>query len=147
MITTNFTIHPLRKANQSAVTIATAKISPAPRAADSSASLEFDDAPVDLYQRLVKNPDNTFLVRVGGTSMIQARIADGDWLVVDTKAEAADGDIVLALMDSGLALKRYYNTNGLVRLVAENPDLPAITLFEGDEAAVWGVVKHVITDL
>lgn len=127
MMTTTFTIHPLRKANQNA-DAASARTSPAPRTATSPAAIEFDDSPVDLYQKLVKDLDNTYLVRVGGTSMIQAGIADGDWLVVDTKAEVADGAVVLASLDSGLALKRYYNTNGLGRLVAENPDLPAITL-------------------
>ncbi len=146
MVTTNFTIHPLRKPDQNAAD-ATAKTSPMPRTDASPASLEFDDAPVDLRQKLVKDPDYTFLVHVIGTSMIQAGIADGDWLVVDTKAEAADGSVVLAMIDDGYALKRYYNTNGLVRLVAEYTDPPAITLFEGDEAAVWGVVKHVIKDL
>jgi DNA polymerase V len=43
--------------------------------------------------------------------------------------------------------KRFSRRNGDPELLAENPDFPPIRLAEGDEASVWGVVKHVIKDL
>jgi DNA polymerase V len=102
---------------------------------------------LDLNERLVKNPNATFLVRVAGDSMIGAGIHTGDLLVVDKSLEAAEGSVVVAVVNGEFTLKRFSRRRGFPELLAENPDFPPIRLGEGDEASVWGVARHVIKDL
>jgi DNA polymerase V len=54
---------------------------------------------MDLNAHLVRKPEETFLVRAAGDSMIDANIRDGDLLVVDRTAPAKHGKIVIAAVD------------------------------------------------
>lgn len=51
---------------------------------------------------------NTFVLEVSGDSMIEANIADGDYVVVEPRRTAARGDIVVAQTDEGDATVKYY---------------------------------------
>lgn len=109
---------------------------------------DYHETPLDLNDKLVQNPAATFLVRVDGDSMRDAGIFPGDLLVVDKSAEARDGSIVVAIVNNDFTLKRLrHGPDGTVMLVAENPAYKPITFSEGDEGAIWGVVKHVIRDV
>ncbi|SAL45688.1 LexA repressor [Caballeronia sordidicola] len=72
--------------------------------------------------------------------MIDARIFDGDRLIVDRSVEAVHGRIVLACVDDEFTVKRLYKRAGVVRLHAANPAYLPITFAEGQEMSVWGVV-------
>lgn len=117
------------------------------RAGFPSPADDYQDASLDLNEQLVKNPAATFIVRVAGESMLGAGISPGDMLVVDKSLDARDGNIVVATVNGEFTLKRYRIVRGFPELMAENPDFPPIRLSEGDEACVWGVVKHVIKDV
>ncbi len=61
-----------------------------------------------------------FALRVTGTSMIEAGILDGDYVIVERTASAENGDIVVALLDDEATVKTFYKENGHFRLQPEN---------------------------
>lgn len=70
--------------------------------------------------------DGSFVLRVSGDSMIEAGIHDGDLLVVRQQQTAADGDIVVALIEDEATVKRFFKEGGRVRLQPENPAMEPI---------------------
>jgi DNA polymerase V len=97
---------------------------------------------IDLNKHLIHDITSTFLVRVSGHSMDGAGISDGDELVVDRSITPADGQVVVAVIDGELTIKRLRLEHGRVRLAAENPDYPDIIVPELSEVSVWGVVTR-----
>lgn len=70
----------------------------------------------------------SFLLSVHGESMIEAGINDGDYLVVKEQSTASNGEIVVALIDDGATVKRFYRERDHIRLQPENSSMePIIT--------------------
>ncbi len=70
----------------------------------------------------------SFLLSVHGESMIEAGINDGDYLVVKEQQTANNGEIVVALIDDGATVKRFYKEADHIRLQPENSSMePIIT--------------------
>ncbi len=70
----------------------------------------------------------SFLLSVRGDSMIEAGINDGDYVVVKEQPVANNGDIVVAIIDDGATVKRFYKERDHVRLQPENSTMePIIT--------------------
>jgi len=70
----------------------------------------------------------SFLLSVHGESMIEAGINDGDYLVVKEQSVANNGDIVVALVDDGATVKRFFRETDHIRLQPENSSMePIIT--------------------
>ncbi|MGI6591382.1 MAG: transcriptional repressor LexA [Eggerthellaceae bacterium] len=70
----------------------------------------------------------SFLLSVHGESMIEAGINDGDYLVVKEQSTANNGDIVVALIDDGATVKRFFKERDHIRLQPENSSMePIIT--------------------
>lgn len=85
--------------------------------------------------------DDTILARVRGWSMRDAGISDGDLLMVNTKQEAKDGDIVLAhLAGEGQVVKRLRIEVSRVLLVSANPDFEPIVVEDSASLRIHGVV-------
>lgn len=82
-----------------------------------------------------------FLLRVAGDSMIDAAIADGDWVVVRQQPDAANGEIVAAMLDGEATIKTYKRADGHVWLLPHNPLYEPIA---GDEALILGRVVTVL---
>lgn len=95
---------------------------------------------LDLNELLIRQADATFFMRVRGTSMRDAGIDDGDYVVIDRSLEAKHGNIVLAVVDGEFTIKRLFKRAGRVKLLAANPVFADIEFREGQELAVWGVV-------
>jgi DNA polymerase V len=72
--------------------------------------------------------------------MVGAGIFDGDLLVVDRSLTPSSGDIVIAVIDTDLTVKRLIKRDGLIILKPENPEFQEIVLKDGQELQVWGVV-------
>jgi len=86
--------------------------------------------------------DNQFCLKVTGNSMIEAQIADGDYVVVKKQKTCRDGDIVVALVNGEDAtLKRFYKEAHRVRLEPANSSMQPIYSSHVD---VLGVVTGVI---
>lgn len=70
----------------------------------------------------------SFMLSVRGDSMIEAGINDGDYVVVKEQPVANNGDIVVALIDDGATVKRFYREKDHIRLQPENSSMdPIIT--------------------
>ncbi|MDA3936773.1 MAG: transcriptional repressor LexA [Actinomycetota bacterium] len=70
--------------------------------------------------------DSTFILKVKGDSMIEAGILDGDFVVVRQQSTARDGDIVVAMIDDGATVKRFFRESDRIRLQPENSALEPI---------------------
>src|SRR6202044_4286808 len=82
-----------------------------------------------------------FLLKVAGDSMINAAIADGDWVVVREQKVAENGEIVAAMLDGEATGKTFKQSDGHVWLIPHNP---AYTPILGDEASILGKVVAVL---
>ncbi|MCI2241955.1 transcriptional repressor LexA [Adlercreutzia faecimuris] len=70
----------------------------------------------------------SFLLSVRGESMIEAGINDGDYVVVKEQPVANNGDIVVAIIDDGATVKRFFKESDHIRLQPENSSMePIIT--------------------
>ncbi len=97
---------------------------------------------LSLDEYLVRHPEQTFLVKVTGDSMIDAGIQEGDLVLVERGRAPAHRDIVVAQVDNEWTMK-YYEKNGKdVRLVAANKKYPPITPRE--ELKIGGVIIAVV---
>jgi repressor LexA len=86
--------------------------------------------------------DNQFCLKVTGNSMIEAQIADGDYVVVKKQRTCRDGDIVVALVNGEDAtLKRFYKESNRVRLEPANSTMQPIY---SSKVEIMGVVTGVI---
>jgi repressor LexA len=82
-----------------------------------------------------------FMLKVAGDSMINAAIADGDWVVIRQQEDAENGEIVAAMIDGEATVKTLKQSDGHVWLMPHNP---AFTPILGDEATVLGKVVAVL---
>jgi DNA polymerase V len=106
-------------------------------------------SPVDDYIDRYMNVDkifteNHFIIQVIGDSMINAKIENGDKLLVDANRHFKEGDIVIAAVDGDLTLKRIKKVNGYVLLYPENPDYKPVPVTENTE--ILGVVVWIIKE-
>ncbi|MFK0085549.1 LexA family protein [Glutamicibacter sp. NPDC090743] len=104
-----------------------------------SPAQDYSDSKIDLTEMLIRDQVSTFIVRVSGHSMEQAGISDGDELIVDRSIEPREGNIVLAIIDGEITVKRLSITPQGVLLKAENPDYPDVSIPELSELRIWGV--------
>jgi repressor LexA len=68
----------------------------------------------------------SFALRIKGDSMRDAGIMNGDLAIVESRNDASDGEIVVALVEDSVTLKRFFRENNRIRLQAENPAYPPI---------------------
>lgn len=70
--------------------------------------------------------EGVYALEVTGDSMIDDGILDGDIIIVDTKLNPQYGDIVVALVDDEVTVKRYYPQNGIIELKPANKKMASI---------------------
>ena len=106
---------------------------------------DFIERSLDLNEQLVANPIATFFVRASGHSMGGAGIHDGDLLVVDRAITPVSGNIVIAVIDGGLTVKRL-SKQGLKASLLPDPSgedqdtYKPIEITIETDAIIWGVV-------
>ena len=83
--------------------------------------------------------DNLFMLRVSGTSMIDAGIMDGDKIIVRKQETAENGEIVVALVEDSATVKRFYKRDGHIVLHPENESLSDM-IYNYGEVAILGKV-------
>ena len=83
--------------------------------------------------------DDAFILKVSGTSMINAHIMDGDYLIVRKQNSCQEGDIIAALIDDEATVKRFGKINGVPYLFPENDDYSPIP-FNTEGCRVLGKV-------
>lgn len=80
---------------------------------------------ISLPTEIVGN-SASFLLSVHGDSMVEAGINSGDYVVVREQQTAENGDIVVALIDDGATVKRFYREKDHIRLQPENSSMDPI---------------------
>jgi len=108
---------------------------------------DYLEGKLDLNDFLIPNPPATFLVHVTGDSMIGAGIYSGDLLIVDRSVEPRNRNIVIAVLDGELTVKRLKMEQDEIILVAENKNYEPIKITEQMQFEIWGVVRTVIHSL
>ena len=94
-------------------------------------------APIEAYTdpnatfpippNLMSGKKRVYVLQVRGESMIEEQIRDGDYVVIEQVGEVGDGDIVVALLDNGMAtLKRYFKEATRIRLEPANATMSPI---------------------
>ena len=90
--------------------------------------------------------DNTFCLRVKGDSMIEDGIRDGDYIIVEGRDSADNGETVVALIGNEATVKKFFREpGGQVRLQPANATMQPIMVTEGDLAirgVVVGLMRH-----
>ncbi|HEX7018066.1 MAG TPA: transcriptional repressor LexA [Patescibacteria group bacterium] len=85
------------------------------------------NATFKVSPHLVTGKKRAYVLQVKGQSMIEDHIDDGDYVVIEETNDVNNGDIVVALLDNGLAtLKRYYKELTRVRLEPANSTMSPI---------------------
>jgi repressor LexA len=85
------------------------------------------NATMSIPPTFVSGKKRTFLLRVKGESMIEEQIRDGDYVVIEQVEVADNGDIVVALLDNGMAtLKRFFKETTRIRLEPANAKMSPI---------------------
>jgi DNA polymerase V len=105
---------------------------------------DYLDRKLDLNEHLIKNPAATYFVRVAGDSMTGSGIHDNDILVVDRSLEPSPNDIVIAVINGELTVKRLVKNNDTWRLIAENPEYPSLEINDETPLEIWGVATYAI---
>lgn len=82
----------------------------------------------------------SFMLSVRGDSMIEIGINDGDYVVVRQQPVANNGDIVVALVDDGATVKRFYKEKDHIRLQPENSSMEPIIV---QDCSIAGTVVAV----
>lgn len=85
------------------------------------------DASLNIPPAMISGKKRSYVLQVKGDSMIEDGILEGDFVIIEEQLEAFDGDIVVALLDNGLAtLKRFFKEPGRIRLEPANSSMTPI---------------------
>ncbi|MBQ1629552.1 MAG: transcriptional repressor LexA [Treponema sp.] len=99
------------------------------------------DGYVNLTEPFIRPGKSYFALRVRGTSMINAGILEGDLAVIEQANTALDGQIVVAVLDDAITLKRYYKESSRVRLQPENPEMQPIYC---QDVRIVGILSNIV---
>lgn len=98
---------------------------------------------INVAPGMLSGKKRAFVLQVKGESMIEDGILDGDFVVVEEQNEANNGDIVIALLESGLAtLKRYFKEATRIKLEPANAKmLPIYATSVKVQGKVVGIIR------
>jgi repressor LexA len=95
-------------------------------------------------ETLFNSRHGVYVLKVRGDSMIEDHLCDGDFVVIERRETARNGEQVVALLDSGEAtLKRFYREGGKIRLQPANKTMEP-RIVDADRCKVQGVVIGVL---
>ena len=82
---------------------------------------------INISPTFVSGKKRVYVLQVRGESMIEEQIRDGDYVIVEETEDARNGEIVVALLDNGMAtLKRFYKEATRIRLEPANTTMSPI---------------------
>ncbi len=84
--------------------------------------------------------NQAYLLRVHGESMVNAGILDGDLVLVEACNTAHNGEIIVAMIEDGATVKRFYKEDGHIRLQPENDAMDPIIV---KDCSILGKVRGV----
>lgn len=106
---------------------------------------------LDVPTHFIKSPGDYFALKVEGDSMIDEGIFDGDFLVVLSQKNAKDGDLVVASIEEGSTVKRFFmkknpevsTTQKSIELRPANPRLTSMW-YAPQQVEIKGLVKALL---
>jgi len=104
------------------------------------------DEYISIPRNMIKSEGNYFTLRVSGDSMVNAGIMDGDLVIVKSSSVSEANQIVVALIDGEVTVKRLIDDGKQRYLKAENPDYEDIRP-QGDwniQGRVVGLIRNVV---
>lgn len=100
------------------------------------------NAKISISPDFVSNKRRVYVLQVRGDSMIEEQIRDGDYVVIEETQEAKNGQIVVALLDNGMAtLKRFFKEATRIRLEPANATMAPIFV---KNVTIQGIVVGLI---
>mgnify|MGYP001582177256 FL=1 len=102
------------------------------------------NATMKVASSMLSGKKRSYVLQVRGDSMIEEGILDGDFVVIEEKKEARDGEIVVALLENGLAtLKKFFKEATRIRLEPANSKMkPIYAQNVTIQGAVVGLVRR-----
>ncbi len=100
--------------------------------------------PLNIVSYLVPHPENVCYLEAEDDAMIGAGIFSGDLTIVDRSILPRDGDVVAALVEDDLLIRRLVSENGSVALKPENRRYRPIPIDPSKEVQILGVIRHSI---
>ncbi|PIS18197.1 repressor LexA, partial [Candidatus Collierbacteria bacterium CG09_land_8_20_14_0_10_46_12] len=102
------------------------------------------NATIKVASSMLSGKKRSYVLQVRGDSMIEEGILDGDFVVIEEKKEAKDGEIVVALLDNGLAtLKKFFKEATRIRLEPANSTMkPIYAVNVTVQGTVVGLVRR-----
>ena len=85
------------------------------------------NATYSVSPQMISGKKRAYVLQVKGNSMVDDGILDGDFVIIEEQEEVFNGDIVVALLDNGLAtLKRFFKEATRIRLEPANAQMQPI---------------------
>ena len=102
------------------------------------------NASLSVSPALISGTKPAFVLQVKGDSMVDDGIMSGDYVVIEQREEANNGDIVVALLENGFAtLKRYFKEATRIKLEPANAKMaPIYTRNVKIQGKVVGVIRR-----
>jgi repressor LexA len=99
-----------------------------------------EDVQPILVPDQLKTSNSCYVLQVKGESMIEAGIFDGDWVVIEQRNRADNGDIVVALIDHNEATLKFFQQSGdQVMLIPANSSMQAMS-YPAESVEIQGVL-------
>ncbi len=112
-------------------------------AAGKPISFQLDNETLAFPEYMVRRADRSFVLQVQGDSMIDEYIQSGDYVIVESREVADNGEMVVALLDGEEAtLKRFFKEGAQVRLQPSNQAMEPI-IVAAERVSLQGVVVGV----
>jgi repressor LexA len=99
------------------------------------------DGAIPVHSSFLKKNRQYFALKVRGNSMKDAGILDKDTALIQKQNTAKNGDIVVAVVDEAVTLKRFFKEANRIRLQPENPEYNPIY---SQDVRVLGKLAYVI---
>lgn len=90
-----------------------------------------------LPLNFTKTKNELFMLRVSGSSMIEAGILDGDLAIIEKVNTCKNGEIVVALIENEATIKRFFKEKGHIRLQPENSTMSPIIV---EDCSILGIL-------
>ena len=109
-----------------------------------SPAQDFTENRLDLNQLLIAHPAATFFMRADGEAMAEDGIHAGDILVVDRALTPVHRDVVVAVVDGELMVRRLGVGSHKNNFLHQENISNTLIIKDSNESTVWGVVTYVI---
>lgn len=106
-------------------------------------AVENIEGTIVIDPKFIKKAEDCFALKVCGDSMKNAGIFEDDLVIVSSKEETNNGDIIVAMLDDEVTVKRFERKNSVIRLLPENENYRPIEVNDRKNFSIVGKVLGV----